>query len=509
MAAVELVIRQPGQADRTIRLSEGLTRLGRADDVDVVLPDVGVSRKHAQIAVTGSDVRIVDLGSGNGTYVRGDRVDRARLKDGDEIHIDPFRITVRIRASRAADRTPAVAVKARLDVIQGPGLAHTTYPIPARGLTMGRSDTRDVVIPDPASSRHHCTIFLEKSRHVMRDMGSANGVFVNGVRSEEASLTSGDVITIGNTEFRYVFEDTTRQSTSSAYRVPADRSPVQPPGARAAPRRADATTIMSVLATIVFGTAIAVVGFLVVLFVKGDPVPSPLTAPSSTPSWSIEVNEDAIGTDPVALLRSGVALVKANDHSAALERFYMLLRLQPSSEAAERFAYATGEHLVLSDVRSELYREAEARETREAERTRLLERAPRDRSARRALERDWAEDPVVREAMSWPVSPVEAELQTRLGDASDAASRGDWQEAAGLYAEVMAATSLPVVQKTARTGYLLSEKELARNAHDTWAAAVMLEASGDTAAAIEQYRAVLEIDPNNASARIRLARLTP
>ena len=43
--SVELMIKQPGHADRTVRLPEGATRLGRAEDNEVVLSDVGVSRR--------------------------------------------------------------------------------------------------------------------------------------------------------------------------------------------------------------------------------------------------------------------------------------------------------------------------------------------------------------------------------------------------------------------------------------------------------------------------------
>ena len=61
--SVEVIIKQPGQADRVVRLQEGATRMGRAEDNEVVLSDVGVSRRHAQVYVSRGEVTVEDLGS--------------------------------------------------------------------------------------------------------------------------------------------------------------------------------------------------------------------------------------------------------------------------------------------------------------------------------------------------------------------------------------------------------------------------------------------------------------
>jgi pSer/pThr/pTyr-binding forkhead associated (FHA) protein len=61
--------------------------LGRAEGLDVVLPDASVSRFHAEILSTSDGWVVRDLDSTNGTYVNGSRVDSAQLKDGDELGI--------------------------------------------------------------------------------------------------------------------------------------------------------------------------------------------------------------------------------------------------------------------------------------------------------------------------------------------------------------------------------------------------------------------------------------
>ena len=90
------MIRQSGKPDRSAIIGFGVTHLGRAEDNDVVLTDIGVSRRHARILVQPGGVWIEDLGSGNGTYFQGSRVSRQLLKHGDEVLIDPFLLRLEI-----------------------------------------------------------------------------------------------------------------------------------------------------------------------------------------------------------------------------------------------------------------------------------------------------------------------------------------------------------------------------------------------------------------------------
>ncbi|HKP59266.1 MAG TPA: FHA domain-containing protein [Polyangiales bacterium] len=61
--------------------------VGRSSDLDMVLVEDMVSRRHAKIVVNADQVTIQDLGSTNGTFVNGERVKRATLNDGDRVLI--------------------------------------------------------------------------------------------------------------------------------------------------------------------------------------------------------------------------------------------------------------------------------------------------------------------------------------------------------------------------------------------------------------------------------------
>src|SRR5262245_49335645 len=61
--------------------------VGRSSDLDMVLVEDMVSRRHARIACNDQQIVIEDLGSTNGTFVNGEKIKRATLKEGDRVLI--------------------------------------------------------------------------------------------------------------------------------------------------------------------------------------------------------------------------------------------------------------------------------------------------------------------------------------------------------------------------------------------------------------------------------------
>lgn len=88
-SAMLIIHRGPNRGERFL-LNSPETSIGRSGDNDILLDDVTVSRKHANIRRAGDRFELIDLGSLNGTYVNNNSIARATLSSGDEIQFGKF-----------------------------------------------------------------------------------------------------------------------------------------------------------------------------------------------------------------------------------------------------------------------------------------------------------------------------------------------------------------------------------------------------------------------------------
>lgn len=88
---------------------------------------------------------------------------------------------------------------ARLEFILGP-MANQTLPLDGEVTTIGSVAGNTVVLADPAVSRKHAGIRKVDANYELADLGSTNGVYVNGHKVPKKTLEPGDIIRVGNTE---------------------------------------------------------------------------------------------------------------------------------------------------------------------------------------------------------------------------------------------------------------------------------------------------------------------
>jgi len=88
---VLVVKRGPGAGSRFVLDSEEVSA-GRHPDSDIFLDDVTVSRRHASIVRGADGYRVRDAGSLNGTYLNRERIEEAKLANGDELQIGRFKL---------------------------------------------------------------------------------------------------------------------------------------------------------------------------------------------------------------------------------------------------------------------------------------------------------------------------------------------------------------------------------------------------------------------------------
>ena len=88
-----LVVRRGPNIGARFLLDADVTTVGRHPEADIFLDDVTVSRRHAEFLRHGTAFQVKDLGSLNGTYFDGVRIDTALLSDGAEVQVGKFRLT--------------------------------------------------------------------------------------------------------------------------------------------------------------------------------------------------------------------------------------------------------------------------------------------------------------------------------------------------------------------------------------------------------------------------------
>ena len=189
-----------GNAGARIRLT-GNGSEGIQASVDVGSDGATVVRRlDGTVKVNG-----VTLGAEPAPLLHGDRIDVA----GRELFFGDDR-----RAGNTQFVQPVGLAESAVNAAEGRRTASTggriislvdgrEYPVPDAGLVFGRDPTCDVVIGSTEVSRKHASLSPSSEGYLLRDT-STNGVLVNGKpASSPALLGRGDVLTIGDEEFRF------------------------------------------------------------------------------------------------------------------------------------------------------------------------------------------------------------------------------------------------------------------------------------------------------------------
>ncbi|WP_371581254.1 FHA domain-containing protein [Streptomyces sp. NBC_01314] len=250
----ELVLELNGQT-WTLDPSRAYT-LGRDPQGDIVFDDARVSWRHATISYSGRSWVIEDHGSTNGTFVQGQRIHQLEIGPGSAVHLgnatDGPRVSLSgSAASVAQPQQPYAAQGASAGYAgqqappqqapqggwqqpqqaqvpqqqgfpqQGPGggagappvygdRSPTTFHHLALGRVMriGRALENELVVSDLQVSRNHAEFHATPDgRFEIRDLGSHNGTFVNGMpiaKGGTALLGPNDIVGVGHSTFRII-----------------------------------------------------------------------------------------------------------------------------------------------------------------------------------------------------------------------------------------------------------------------------------------------------------------
>jgi pSer/pThr/pTyr-binding forkhead associated (FHA) protein len=87
-----LVVKRGPNAGSKFVLDDQVTRAGRHPESDIFLDDITVSRRHAEFQRQNAGYAVRDVGSLNGTYLNRERIEEAKLSNGDEVQIGKFKL---------------------------------------------------------------------------------------------------------------------------------------------------------------------------------------------------------------------------------------------------------------------------------------------------------------------------------------------------------------------------------------------------------------------------------
>jgi pSer/pThr/pTyr-binding forkhead associated (FHA) protein len=204
--------------------------VGRAQDCDIVIDNMGVSRHHCSLVRKGEDWVVVDKGSNNGTYVGDERVSQKALTDQDRIVLgkhsmlfDAFGYAEQAAADKkgksaglGAEMTmfvdPAQIQKMQQDMQKRGGAAalilkqggrEVRIPLTQPETTIGKKLECDIPVKGLFVKPVHAQVIVSDGNHRLIALGSLRPVRVNGSSVTSVLLKNGDTISIAGSQMVY------------------------------------------------------------------------------------------------------------------------------------------------------------------------------------------------------------------------------------------------------------------------------------------------------------------
>ena len=255
---LKLVISDDEGKTTVVPLVRDEITIGRKEGNTIRLTERNVSRRHARISRREASFVLEDLASYNGIVLNGARLGDAKpVKHGDQILIGDYKLQIMEEAGAqptppppappppsehaapllsaappaaapnsppglAALNNPFAPASANTGAAP-PALNGATIPENLKGLrlvflapagvpapvtierlpmVLGRSESADVALAFSSISREHARIFTENEALFIEDLGSSNGVQINGEKVKRGAIAPGDMVQLGVVEFR-------------------------------------------------------------------------------------------------------------------------------------------------------------------------------------------------------------------------------------------------------------------------------------------------------------------
>jgi hypothetical protein len=215
----KLVVRLKNRPLKTYLMTGGEFSIGRLPQNDIVIDNLGVSRRHTLLTKTAGGYLVKDCESRNGTFLNGAAVTEAPLVDGDVITIGKYQIVFQEQSGETAstssmDQTVVIpnfraerpeAAPAAEDAERTPRLfrrsSNEELVLEGEETVIGRGRNADVRLRGLFGPRASLRISRCGGDYVLRKISGSSPVNINGEEMEEKILEEEDLIAIGSEEF--------------------------------------------------------------------------------------------------------------------------------------------------------------------------------------------------------------------------------------------------------------------------------------------------------------------
>jgi ABC transport system ATP-binding/permease protein len=194
----------------TVLLTQHMLNIGSEARQDISIQVAGIDPRHARIVLEGVTYRLYDLTEYGGVQVRGRSIDGSVvLKDGDLLRLQD-------QQGRGANLVYSNPVERAL----GSASVGRLYPLDKSPFIIGRDPAAGLKLDTLAVSWHHCEITEQNGAHLLRDLGSTNGTFVNDRKlNAPYRLQAEDVIRVDLALLVYKGKGLFRLPSTQAYQI--------------------------------------------------------------------------------------------------------------------------------------------------------------------------------------------------------------------------------------------------------------------------------------------------
>jgi len=129
---------------------------------------------------------------------------RIEFESAEDLTTGRFRVRSAAQARVTTNATQTAYGRAKFFLV----VNDVTHPVNPPGLVVGRGSEADLRINDPGVSRRHAEFRVDGDRIGVRDLGSTNGLVVDGEHTTKAMLHDGSTVRVGNTTLTVTTEST-------------------------------------------------------------------------------------------------------------------------------------------------------------------------------------------------------------------------------------------------------------------------------------------------------------